>query len=91
MADFSKAVKEAAMAANDATKPVKVLLGTVTGVDPLTVRVSDKLTLSGTTLIITSALTDDEGGLALAVGDKLALLRVQGGGKYVAIDRVVTL
>ncbi len=89
MADFSDAVKLAAQEAIDASKPVTVLFGTVTGVAPLTVNVSEKLTLTGSSLVVTAALTDDTGAIALVIGDKLVLVRVQGGRRYIAIDRVV--
>ncbi len=91
MGDFAQAVKQAAKEAVDASKPVTVSFGTVTAVSPLTVKVSDKLTLTGSVLAVTAALTDDAGDIALALGDKLVLLRVQGGQKYIAVDRVVEI
>lgn len=89
MPELLEVIKRTAKEVLDASKPVNITYGTVVGVSPLSVKLSDKLTLSKTALTSTAAITDDEGKLALAIGDKLILLRVQGGNRYVIVDRVV--
>lgn len=116
--------KKVATEANEATQPVKICFGTVTGTDPLTVKIDQKLELSEMQLILTRNVTDyytDEtvnhvtenrgggGGHAsyeshnhdykgrksflihhkLLVGDKVLMIREDGGQRYVIIDRVV--
>lgn len=60
MGDFLKAVKIAAMDANDSTKPMQVLFGTVTKDDPLEITVSQKMILEEDDLILCRNVTDYE-------------------------------
>lgn len=92
------------MGAVDAGKPVVLMYGEVTGVSPLKVNVEQKLTLEGPQLILTHTVTDYEAMLSpvqdesapqrykmhnkLVIGDIVLLLRVQGGLKFVVVDRV---
>lgn len=129
MADYSallSIIKQASNEAIEASQPVKICFGTVTGVSPLTIKIDQKLELSTAQLVLTRNVTDywtDEtvdhltenrgggGGHAsyeshnhnykgrkpflihhtLLVGDKVLLLREQGGQRYVVIDRVVMM
>ena len=56
--------------------------GSKTGVSPLSVKVEEKLTLTSEFLIVPQRLSD------LEAGDAVALLRVQGGGRYLVLDRL---
>lgn len=83
-------IKKAAVEAVDAMKPVAVTFGRVDGLSPLTVRVDQKLTLSGDILAVaggTQKLGDWKPGLQ--AGDQVILLRMQGGQKYILLDKVV--
>ena len=99
-----EAIKLAALDVVESTYPVQVAFGTVTGTDPLQVRLSSQLTLTDRQLLKTSAVRDktytvpvpelgadievtlDDG---LKLGETVLLLRVQGGQKYIIMDRVV--
>lgn len=87
---FLEIVKKAAVEAVEATAPPRVLFGLVIGTSPLTVRADQKLTLSGEALAVaagTRAIRDVQPGLQ--AGDKVILLRMQGGQKYVVLDKVL--
>ncbi|WP_438497178.1 DUF2577 domain-containing protein [Paenibacillus sp. IHBB 3054] len=93
------AIKRAAKDAVDAAGPVVVHLGVVTKINPLRVLVDSRLELSEDFLIVPESLTELKVTVgnqdvvirkALAAGDKLLLIRMQGGQRYVIMDRVVS-
>ncbi|MCD8209178.1 MAG: DUF2577 domain-containing protein [Bacteroidales bacterium] len=100
--DLLKAVKKAATDAVDESKPVQFCFGTVLSTSPLKVDVEQKVTLGEKQLSVAKTLTnfsitvsDSVEGQrtmtfynALAAGDKVIMIRQQGGQKYVIIDRV---
>ena len=75
-------VKRAAVEAGQAQKPLELRFGSVSGVSPLSVKVEEKLTLTSEFLIVPQRLSD------LETGDAVALLRMQGGGRYLVLDRL---
>lgn len=81
MHKFLEAIKVAATEAVDATNPVAVVYGTVASTSPLSVQVEQKALLTAPFL---ANLQPD-----LEAGNKVALLRVQGGQEYVVLGRVV--
>ncbi|WP_438431977.1 DUF2577 domain-containing protein [Gorillibacterium sp. sgz500922] len=92
-------IKRAGMDAVSAANPVELLFGTVTGTAPLEVALSQRLTLDEDFLVIPESLTPAEltiGGTVyplrkgLAAGDRVALLQMQGGGKFLLLDKVVS-
>lgn len=107
--EFVQMMKQSALNAVDAAKPVTILFGRVVETAPLSIQTEQKLTLSGEQLILSRAVTDYEckahinweipdGTLsgervlkvkqALQVGDTVLLLRMQGGQRFVVLDRV---
>ncbi|MCL1831719.1 MAG: DUF2577 domain-containing protein [Oscillospiraceae bacterium] len=80
MDSIAGVIKLAALDAVEADKPVAVLYGQVTAVSPLTVEVEQKLKLSGEQLV---AIRGE-----LSVGDSVALLREQGGQRFVVLGVV---
>jgi len=72
-------MKRAAIEAVEAEVPAAPCIGTVTQVSPLTVRLNQRLTISGSRLLV---LTDQR---TPAVGDRCALLRFVGGQKYLVL------
>lgn len=76
-------IKKAAVDAVEASKPVAVLFGTVKTIIPLTVYIEQKKTLTKGFLVVTDKAKD------LAVGDGVIMLRMQGGQKYIILDKVV--
>jgi len=94
-----EAIKKAAMDAVVASNPVAVMFGTVTKTNPLEVNVDQRFTLDADFLVQTAATTELKvtiGGTeyvmreGLQAGDRVVLLRVQGGQKYLILDRVVS-
>jgi hypothetical protein len=77
-------IKQAAVEAVEAASPVQVLFGTVSGAAPWAVRVDQRFTLTERFLL----LTDTAQKAGLSIGDIVLLLRVQGGQKYVILDKV---
>lgn len=98
-------VKQAGVGAVEAGNPVSMLYGTVIQGSPLQVKVDQRITLTEEFLIVPQQLTAYEVTLegvpgyedkplvirnGLAEGDKVLLLRVQGGQQFVILDRVVS-
>ena len=75
-------VKRAALEAVQAARPLELRFGTVSAASPLSVKVEEKLVLSGSFLLVPQRLG------ALQAGARVALLRVQGGGLYLLLDRL---
>lgn len=100
--DLVNVMKKVSTDANSGTKPTAITFGTVTSTEPLAIYIEDKVTLLASCLVLMASLTDKTvkvtigentyDGIvenALAVGDKVALIRMQGGKKYVVLDKVV--
>lgn len=99
--DFTEVVKKVALAAVAASKPVAVQYGVVVSAEPLQIRIDQKLTLGAAQLALCHAVTDytvdiENGGVGqicrvlghLKEGEQVAMLRMQGGQKYLVLDRV---
>ncbi|MEL4861030.1 DUF2577 domain-containing protein [Pseudoflavonifractor phocaeensis] len=94
-------VKQAALEGMEAAKPVNLIFGVVTATTPLEVHVDQKTILYSDSLVLTRNVTNysllaNVGGAgqtmliykALKAGDRVLLARVQGGRKYVILDRL---
>lgn len=69
-------IKKVALAAFEASNPVKLLFGKVISTDPVKVQVGELLTLTKEFLIINGTVSN---------GDEVTLIRCQGGQKYVVL------
>ncbi|BCI60647.1 DUF2577 domain-containing protein [Solibaculum mannosilyticum] len=77
-------MKTAAMEAMEQSKPVSIHFGTVLNASPLQVNVEQRLTLDEPFLVLT------ETSKQLSTGDKIILLRMQGGQRYIVLDKEAT-
>lgn len=86
-------IKQASVDAVEAANPVAVLFGVVTKTSPLEINVEQRFTLTEEFLVFTERVRRYEVDITvrcgLKVGDKVLLLRVQGGQKYVVLDKIV--
>ena len=78
-------LKQAAIEAVEASKPCAIVFGTVKSTSPLSISIDQKLTLASPFLVATQSAKDN-----LSAGDRVALVRVQGGQQYLVIDKVVS-
>ena len=76
-------VKQTSVNANKSQKPVSVYFGKVTNTSPLKILVEQKITLSEAQLVRTKAVE------SLTQNDGVVLLSMQGGQRFVVIDKVV--
>lgn len=86
MADYVEllqTMKRAAVEAVAASQPVALCYGKVTSVEPLQIMADQKLPLEGEQLELLSAVRN-----GLQLGERVLLLRWQGGQKYLVLDRV---
>lgn len=83
MNDLLQTIKKAAVEAVEQTKPCTVLFGQVVSDAPLTVLVAPKLSLGVGQMTMLA-------GITLEVGDRVVLLSLKGGGRYVLFGKVVT-
>lgn len=102
--DLIKSIKKAAGEAVEASKPVALCFGKVTSAVPLGILVDQKLPITAKQVVMTRNVTDFETDTSsrekagektgivihnqLAVGDEVILLRVQGGQKFVVLDKI---
>lgn len=83
--ELMKIIKRAALDAVNASKPVEICFGKVTNTSALKILVDQKLLLSDKQVVITESIAES----GLAVGDKVVLLRQQGGQKYIVMGKIV--
>lgn len=81
--NITSLIKQIARDDRIASKPADIIIGTVVKSSPLSIKVSGKATLTSTFLWMC------ESGPSLSKGDKVALIRAQGGQRYLVIDKVV--
>ncbi|MDP4152589.1 MAG: DUF2577 domain-containing protein [Bacillota bacterium] len=94
-------IKKAAVEAVDNSMPAGVFFGEVTSTAPLKINVEQKMTLTENNLVLTSMVSDFDVKmtvnqieeaysvrLGLSVGEKVILIRSQGGQKFIVLDRV---
>lgn len=100
--DLLVGIKRASIDAIENSKPVNLVFGKVSSISPLIVNVENKLKLEKEQLLLLKTLSnytievEIEGEKrqmkiynALKSGDEVILLRMQGGQKYLILDRVV--
>ena len=98
--DFAVAIKKAGKKSIEAADPVHILFGEVTSITPLKIMVEQRLPLTERHLILTRAVRDHEVEMTvdsvrkkyivhngLVTGDRVKLLRMQGGQQYVVFDK----
>lgn len=98
MFDLVEAVKQAALEAVEAKDPMSFRFGKVVKASPLEIWIDQKLTIPESALILTgmvSKITCEAEGIgritldnSLKVGDQVILIRVDGGQKYIVLDKV---
>lgn len=97
---FIETIKKVALSAVKATKPTEIMYGTVKQINPLKVELNQKLILEENDLILTDNVIDFETEItavekltaivhnSLKSGDKVILLRVQGGQQFIVLNKV---
>ena len=83
--DLLQIIKKAAMDAVETSTPMRVVFGTIESISPLRVKIEQKLSIGEIFLIQTDTFkryTDKK------IGDKLVLIRMQGGQQYLILDRM---
>lgn len=78
-------IKQAAIEAVEQSSPMTIAYGTVTKTNPLEINVEQKLPLTKDFIVNTKTFNM----ATFEIGDKLILLRVQGGQEYIYIDKLV--
>ena len=87
-------IKQAAVEAVNAQKPFAFAVGKVRSVDPLEIELNQKITLTAQMLYLTSAVREFEENnpytedLSLRAGERVMLLRCDGGQKFIVLDRL---
>ncbi|MGL5715052.1 MAG: DUF2577 domain-containing protein [Paraclostridium sp.] len=84
MSNLVSLIKKAAIEAIENSKPTHIQYGMVESSSPLKIRIDQKRLLGLNFLILGESIKQK----SLQVGDKVILLRVQGGQEFVVIDRM---
>ncbi|WP_315169487.1 DUF2577 domain-containing protein [Metaclostridioides mangenotii] len=79
-----QALKKAAIEAVNEAQPMGCVFGLVTKKSPLNIQIDSKLNLTSTFLM----LTETSKKIDYKIGNKVLLIKMQGGQKYIVIDRM---
>jgi len=91
-------IKKASLGAVGNTNPVAFSYGTVTEATPLQIQVDQRFILSGNALVLPESIMESKIELdgkeivvrrGLAKGDRVLMVRMQGGQSYIVLDRLV--
>lgn len=83
-------IKKIALEVFVSSKPVNINFGTVKSVAPIIeINIEQKVILTSNQLVITEKTIDIDN--PLEIGDTVALIREQGGQRYLVLDKVVQL
>ncbi len=99
--ELTSEIKKIAVNAVNSEKPCNIVFGSVISDSPLKINVEQKLTLSQEQLILSRSVTDFQIEISendykkmlivhnkLKAGEKVILSRLQGGQKFVVLDRI---
>lgn len=94
--DLISSFKKIAVETIESTKPVNLMFGSITSIDPFEVLLEQKITLTSNQLLSLEhtycvECESDIERVEFEVGDNIALLRQQGGQKYLILSKVVVL
>lgn len=81
--DLTILLKQIARQEREASKPCSFYIGEVVGIKPLRVKLSQKLTVDKDFCYVCECVKD------VKKGDSVAVLRAQGGQKFLILDKVV--
>ncbi|ULO10203.1 DUF2577 domain-containing protein [Paenibacillus sp. 19GGS1-52] len=93
-------IKKASLGAVGSTNPVAFSYGTVTAAFPLQIQIDQRFILSGPALVLPESVMESKLELdgreivlrrGLDSGDRVLLVRMQGGQSYLVLDRLVNL
>lgn len=92
-------IKKASLGAVGNTNPVAFSYGTVMEAAPLKIQVDQRFILSGNALVLPESVMESKIELngqevvlrpGLAAGDRVLMVRMQGGQSYIVLDRLVS-
>lgn len=92
-------IKKASLGAVGSTNPVAFSYGTVIEATPLQIQVDQRFILSGNALVLPESVMESKIELdgrevilrrGLAIGDRVLMVRMQGGQSYIVLDRLVS-
>lgn len=77
-------MKKVAVDAMEANSPVNIMFATIDKLSPIEITIEQRLQISSAFIVLTETANTN-----IAAGDKVLVLRQQGGQKYIIIDKVV--
>lgn len=78
-------IKQAAIEAVEQSSPMSLTYGTVESISPLKINLEQKISLTNE-FIVNTEIFDEA---IFSIGDRLVFLRVNGGQKYIYLDKLV--
>lgn len=89
MPNLTNLIQQIASNTIESSMPCGIFFGAVTSTEPLEINVEQKMALGREHLILTSLVSSiDDISLNLRKNEKVMLLRVQGGQKFIVLDRL---
>ncbi len=83
---MSNAIREICKNQTESSYPADFAIGVITSIEPYTIRINEKLTLTERFLVFTETALGN--GYGLNIDDKVALLCAGGGQRFLVIDRI---
>ena len=90
MSEFLTLIKQGALDAVENAAPCAVMFGKLEGKEPLKIQVEQRLCLGKKQLVVPAALQKMMEDNELNAGDGVLLMRMQGGQKFVVLDKVTS-
>ena len=90
MSNLGETIRSISNQTYEASKPTMRLFGTVESINPLRVRINEKLILEGSVLVVTQIVKTYIDWGFLTMGDSVVMTRQAGGQKYIIDDMVAS-
>lgn len=84
---WTQLIKKIAKEERESSRLCDYIVGTIASINPITIKISDAMELPSDFLLATQTVKNYD----LQSGDKVLMIRKQGGQQYVIIDKVVRI
>lgn len=90
MGNLADTIRSLSNQTTEASKPSTRVFGVVESINPLRIRINEKLTLEGSMLVVTQTVKSYIDWAFLIIGDKVVMTRQPGGQQYIVDDMIAS-
>ena len=91
LSELLEIVKQTALDAVSASKPTQIVFGKVIKIAPFKIKISQSLELTKEYFVISNTVSELMKNNKLKAGDSLIMIQMQGGQKFVLLDKAVSI